>query len=116
MNIYFPQITSTGPVTIDDSMHVDEDESSILPKALNIRSKLDKGSKSNERTKVDPEMQIEGNTKQNKLRKMQFKKDKKKRARNEKTAVNLAGVLENVTLTTYTNKKDDYDFKEDFSL
>lgn len=97
-------------------MNVDEDESSLLPKTLNIRSKLAKSDKTNERTKkVDPEMQIEGNTKQNKLRKMQFKKDKKKRARNEKVAVNLAGVLENVTLTT-VKKKDDYNFKEDFSL
>jgi nuclear GTP-binding protein len=100
---------------MDNSMQVDEDESGILPKTLNIRSKLDKNNKSNERVKSDPEMTIEGNTKQNKLRKMQFKKDKKKKARNEKQAVNLAGVLENVTLTTY-KKNDDYDFKEDFSL
>ncbi|RVE42247.1 hypothetical protein evm_013106 [Chilo suppressalis] len=109
------KINSTGPVSIDNSMQVDEDESGILPKALNIRSKLDKSNKSNERTKSDPEMLIEGNTKQNKLRKMQFKKDKKQKARTEKQATNLAGVLENVTLTTY-KKKDDYDFKEDFSL
>ncbi|XP_028162357.1 guanine nucleotide-binding protein-like 3 homolog [Ostrinia furnacalis] len=109
------KITSTGPVTINDGMQVDEDESSILPKSLNIRSKLDKSNKQNERTKSDPEMAIEGNTKQNKLRKMQFKKDKKKRARNEKVAGNLADVLENVTLTSI-KKKDDYNFKEDFSL
>lgn len=100
---------------MDDGMQVDEDESSILPKSLNIRSKLDKNNKSTERTKSDPEMLIEGNTKQNKLRKIQFKKDKKKKARTEKQAINLAGVLENVTLTTI-KKKDDYDFKEDFSL
>ncbi|KAL0840084.1 hypothetical protein ABMA28_015403 [Loxostege sticticalis] len=109
------KITSTGPVTMDDGMQVDEDESSILPKSLNIRSKLDKNNKSTERTKSDPEMLIEGNTKQNKLRKIQFKKDKKKKARTEKQAINLAGVLENVTLTSI-KKKDDYDFKEDFSL
>lgn len=101
-----------------DEMQVDEDEStSLLPKSLNIRSKLDKTGKGREKTKVDQEMQLEGNQKQNKLRKQQFKKEKKVRARNEKTAVNLAGVLENVTLTTYNNKKDDsYDFKEDFSI
>ncbi|KAL4710532.1 hypothetical protein ACJJTC_008934 [Scirpophaga incertulas] len=109
------KIISTGPVTMESGMEVDEDESAILPKALSIRSKLDKTNNQNERTKADPEMMIEGNTKQNKLRKMQFKKDKKKKARTEKAAVNLAGVLENVTLTTY-KKKDDYDFKEDFSL
>ncbi|KOB70472.1 Guanine nucleotide-binding protein-like 3-like protein, partial [Operophtera brumata] len=79
----------------EDGMQVDEDESSLLPKTLSIRSKLDK-TKRAERTKQDPEMQIEGNTKQNKLRKIQFKKDKKNKARNEKTAVNLAGVLENI--------------------
>ncbi|XP_048484967.1 guanine nucleotide-binding protein-like 3 homolog [Plutella xylostella] len=111
------KITSTGPVTakVEDDMQVDEDESSILPKTLSIRSKLDKSKNAKEKTKADPEMNLEGNMKQNKLRKQQFKKDKKKKARNEKQAVNLAGVLENVTLTTYS-KKDDYDFKEDFSL
>ncbi|XP_026751070.2 guanine nucleotide-binding protein-like 3 homolog [Galleria mellonella] len=110
------KITSTGPVSLlDENMQVDEDESSLLPKALNIRSKLDKSNKSNERTKADPEMLLEGNTKQNKIRKMQFKKDKKKKVRNEKKAVDLAGVLENVTLTN-APKKDDYDFKEAFSL
>ncbi|XP_072940500.1 guanine nucleotide-binding protein-like 3 homolog [Epargyreus clarus] len=111
------KITSTGPVkaALDTDMQVDEDESSLLPKTLSIRSKLDKTGNTKERTKTDPEMLLAGNTKQNKLRKMQFKKDKKKMARNEKQAVNLADVLENVTLTT-VKKKDDYDFKEDFSL
>lgn len=97
-------------------MQVDEEESSLLPKSVSIRAnKQDKATKSNEKSKADPEMLIEGNTKQNKLRKQQFKKDKKKKARNEKQAVNLADVLENVTITSY-KKKDDYDFKEDFSL
>lgn len=99
----------------ENEMQVDEDESSLLPKTLNIRSKLDKNNRTNEKAKVDPEMLLEGNSKQNKLKKLQFKKDKKKKSKNEKQAINLAGVLENVTLTTYT-KKDDYDFKEDFSL
>ncbi|CAG9560702.1 unnamed protein product [Danaus chrysippus] len=109
------KITSTGPViaAVENEMQVDEDESSLLPKTLNIISKLDKSKKTNEKTKSDPEMLIEGNTKQNKLRKMQFKKDKKKKAKNEKQAVNLADVLENVTLTTL-NKSDEYDFKDDF--
>lgn len=111
------QITSTGPVNaaLEDDMQVDDDESSILPKTLNIRSKLDKNNTKKEKSKHDPEMLIEGNTKQNKLRKIQFKKDKKKKARNEKKAVDLAGVLENVTITTI-KKKDDYDFKTDFSI
>lgn len=96
-------------------MQVDDEDSSLLPKSVNIQTKLDKGNKTKEKTKADPEMLIEGNTKQNKLRKQQFKKDKKKKARNEKQAVNLADVLENVTITSY-KKKDDYDFKEDFAL
>uniref|UniRef100_S4PV48 Guanine nucleotide-binding protein-like 3-like protein n=4 Tax=Pararge aegeria TaxID=116150 RepID=S4PV48_9NEOP len=108
------KITSTGPVKVVlDEMQVDEDESSLLPNTLNIRPKLDKTNKSSEKTKADPEMLIEGNTKLNKLRKMQFKRDKKKKARNEKQAVNLADVLENVTLSS-ANKSDVYDFKEDF--
>ncbi|CAH3986471.1 unnamed protein product [Pieris brassicae] len=93
-------------------MQVDED-TTLLPRSVNIRPKLDKTNK-NERTKKDPEMQIEGNTKLNQIRKMQFKKDKKKRAKNEKKAVELADVLETVTLTSIN--KDDYSFKEDFSL
>ncbi|KPJ21537.1 hypothetical protein RR48_00430 [Papilio machaon] len=111
------QITSTGPVkaALEDEMQVDEDESTLLPKKVTIRSKLEKGDKKKGKEKNDPEMQIEGNTKQNKLRKMQFKKDKKKQKKVEKQAVNLADVLENVSLTTY-KKTDDYDFKEDFSL
>lgn len=110
-------IPSTGPVkaALEEDMQVDGEDSSLLPKSVNIRSKLDKAKPSNEKTKSDPEMLLEGNTKLNKLRKMQFKKDKKNKARTEKQAVNLADVLENVTLTTY-KKKDDYDFKEDFSL
>ncbi|XP_073951728.1 nucleostemin 1 [Choristoneura fumiferana] len=108
------KITSTGPVKALDEMQVDEDEASLLPKTLNIRSKLDKTQAANKRAKIDPEMQLEGNTKLNKLRKQQFKRDKKKNAKHEKQAVNLAGVLENVTLTSF--KKDDYNFKEDFSL
>ncbi|XP_023936909.2 guanine nucleotide-binding protein-like 3 homolog [Bicyclus anynana] len=107
------KITSTGPVKALDEMQVDEDESSLLPKTLNIRPKLDKTNKSKDKTKSDPEMLIEGNTKLNKLRKMQFKRDKKKKARNEKQAVQLADVLETVTLTT-GKKNDEYDFKEDF--
>ncbi|KAJ8732990.1 hypothetical protein PYW07_015589 [Mythimna separata] len=112
------KISSTGPVkaALESDMQVDEEDSSLLPKSVSIRAnKQDKGAKSEGKTKADPEMLIEGNTKLNKLRKQQFKKDKKKKARNEKQAVNLADVLENVTITSY-KKKDDYDFKEDFSL
>lgn len=112
--VFCQQITSTGPVKALDEMQVDEDNSSLLPKTLNIRSKLDKTQSANKRAKMDPEMQLEGNTKLNKLRKQQFKRDKKKNAKQDKQAVNLAGALENVTLTTF--KKDDYNFKEDFSL
>lgn len=116
------KITSTGPVAavLPDNMQVDEEDSSMLPKALNIRNRLDKTGKSQEKAKADPEMLLEGNLKQNKLRKMQFKKDKKKKARSDKQAVDLAGVLENVTLTKYPKEDaittDDYDFKEEFSL
>ncbi|CAB3242962.1 unnamed protein product [Arctia plantaginis] len=97
------KISSTGPVkaALGNDMQVDEEDSSILPKSVNIRSKLDKGRKAKEKTKGDPEMQLEGNTKQNKLRKTQFKKDKKKKARNEKQAAGLANILENVTLSTF---------------
>lgn len=98
---------------LEGEMQVDEEDSSILPKSVSIRSKLDKGKKSKEKNKSDPEMQLEGNTKQNKLRKKQFKKDKKKRARNEKQAVGLASIFENVTLSAFQQQNLE-SFKENF--
>ncbi|KAH9645516.1 hypothetical protein HF086_000044 [Spodoptera exigua] len=96
------KMTSTGPVkaALEDDMQVDEEES-LLPKSVSIGSRINKKNKPKEKQKEkeDPEMLIEGNTKQNLLRKKQFKKDKKKKARNDKQAVNLANVLENVTIT-----------------
>lgn len=103
---------SSGPVKYMDEMQVDENEADVLlPKSLSIQAKLAK-SDTNEKVRKDPEMLLEGNTKQNKIRKKQFKKEKKNVARMEKRANNLADVLDTVTLTTF--KKDDYDFKEHY--
>lgn len=91
------KITSTGPVkAAENEMQVDEDESSLLPKKVNIVSKV----VTKTPKKADVDIVMDGNTKLNKLRKMQFKKDKKKRARDEKKAVALSELLDQAVITT----------------
>lgn len=77
-------------------MQVDEDESTLLPKKVNIVSKVVTKTPKN----ADVDIVMDGNTKQNKLRKMQFKKDKKKRARDEKKAVALSELLDQAIITS----------------
>ncbi|KPJ21533.1 hypothetical protein RR48_00449 [Papilio machaon] len=50
------KITSTGPVkaALEDEMQVDEDESTLLPKKVTIRSKLEKGDKKKGKKKTIP--------------------------------------------------------------
>ena len=76
-------------------MQVDEDESSLLPKTLNIAPKIAKSKK----VDVDITNTLDGNTKQNKMRKMQFKKDKKKRTRDEKKAIELSNLMDQAIVT-----------------
>ncbi|CAH0728982.1 unnamed protein product, partial [Brenthis ino] len=91
------KITSTGPVEVADDMQVDEDESNLLPKTLNIAPKMTKTSK---KVDVDISTTLDGNTKQNKMRKMQFKKDKKKRARDDKKAIELSNLMDQAIVTS----------------
>ncbi|XP_026490103.2 guanine nucleotide-binding protein-like 3 homolog [Vanessa tameamea] len=95
------KITSTGPVkAAEDDMQVDEDESVLLPKKVNIVSKV--VTKTPKDSGVD--IVMEGNTKQNKMRKMQFKKDKKKKARDEKKVLALTEMLDQAIVTSVKKK------------
>lgn len=65
--------------------------------------------------KKDPEMELEGNLKLNKLRKKQFKKERKKRNREETAALQLSAGLENFTIKK-KGETENYDFEEDFAM
>lgn len=82
-----------------------------IPEQVKVKIAPKKLKKGEARTKKpDPEMELEGNQKLNRLKKMQFKKEKKERNRREKVATQLAVGLESFTL----NKNDDYQFEVDF--
>lgn len=67
--------------------------------------------------KTDPTMELEGNKSLNKLKRKEFKKQKKDQRRREKVAVQLSAGLENFSLTTSPNKGDkDYSFEKDFDM
>lgn len=67
--------------------------------------------------KVDPEMEIEGNKKLNKIKKMQFKKQKKDLKRRQK-AEKAAGqqISEGLEKVTVTKTSANYDFDADFNM
>lgn len=63
--------------------------------------------------KSNTENVLEGNQQLNRLKKKEFKKEKKTKLKKEKVEIQLSGSLENFTLT---NKIDDYDFDTDFKV
>ncbi|XP_012265621.2 guanine nucleotide-binding protein-like 3 homolog [Athalia rosae] len=110
---------SSGPV--DSAMEIEIQGKKTQQKvAVRPVDKIKKGKKGEAKTtgieprkkKVEPLFEIEGNQRLNKLSKLQFKKDKKERAKREKLAEGLAGVLEDISITT----TDDYDFATDFNM
>lgn len=64
--------------------------------------------------KKQPGMELEGNQQLNKVRKLQFKKEKKKRNRQEKAKLQLAAKVDN-TNTESKDAGENYDF-EDFPV
>lgn len=65
----------------------------------------------------DSEMALEGNQKLNKIRKMQFKKEKKKENRQLKAALKLSESVEKVTLKeNVVSESDNYNFEQDFVM
>nr|XP_034191077.1 guanine nucleotide-binding protein-like 3 homolog [Osmia lignaria] len=104
-------IESSGPVTA--AMEVEMQKETQVKIQNKIKKKVEKAKQNKNETrkkKVDPLFEIEGNQKLNKLNKLQFKKEKKDRARREKVAVKLADQLEGFNITG----PDDYDFSTDF--
>ena len=104
-------IESSGPVTA--AMEVEMQKETQVKVQNKIKKKVEKAKQNKNETrkkKVDPLFEIEGNQKLNKLNKLQFKKEKKDRARREKVAVKLADQLEGFNITG----PDDYDFSTDF--
>lgn len=61
-------------------------------------------------------MALDGNLQLNQLKKRQFKKEKKDRARRERVALQLSAGLENFNLKTAEPVDEDYNFEEDFEL
>ncbi|EGI64119.1 Guanine nucleotide-binding protein-like 3-like protein [Acromyrmex echinatior] len=104
-------INSTGPVSTAMEIEIQKEAEYKVQKKLKKKLQDTKKNKSTERKKKpDPLFEIEGNQKLNKLKKLQFKKEKKERLRREKATTKLAGQLEEFKFTS-----DDYDFNTDFT-
>lgn len=58
-------------------------------------------------------MELEGNLKLNKIKKIQFKKERKKKNREERAALQLSAGLENFTMEN-DKESEEYDFDQDF--
>ncbi|XP_011260911.1 guanine nucleotide-binding protein-like 3 homolog [Camponotus floridanus] len=110
--------TITDPVLIDSSKSVTAMEVEIQQELeFRVQKKLKKKLQNTKKDvaaekkeKLDPLFEIEGNQKLNKLRKLEFKKQKKERAKREKATAKLAGKLEDFKFNS-----DDYDFNTDFT-
>lgn len=107
---------SSGPLDAAMEIEIKEKQSQKKVAVLPV-DKTKKGKKGDKPTameprkkKVEPLFEIEGNQKLNKLNKLQFKKLKKERAKKDKVAAGLAGILEDVQITS----SDDYNFATDF--
>ncbi|XP_011495838.1 PREDICTED: guanine nucleotide-binding protein-like 3 homolog [Ceratosolen solmsi marchali] len=107
------KIDSTGPV----EAVMDIEENKINDKVLTKRARKRLNAKENKnlliqrKRKTDPLFEIEGNQQLNKIKKLQFKKQKKESGRRAKEATELADILGGVNLSL-----NDYDFKTDFSV
>ncbi|XP_020291899.1 guanine nucleotide-binding protein-like 3 homolog isoform X2 [Pseudomyrmex gracilis] len=111
---------TTDPVLIENSepvtaaMEVDTKNQTEfeVQKSKKKTKSAKSGNSVDRKKKLDPLFEIEGNQKLNKLRKLQFKREKKDRVRKEKIANKLAGQLEEFKL----NSSDAYDFNTDLTL
>ena len=109
-------IASSGPVI--SAMEVDLQKQAQIKIQNKLKKKMEKKLEKSKnqvneprKKKTDPIFEIEGNQKLNKLNKLQFKKEKKDRARREKAAIKLADQLGEFNISA----SDDYDFNTDFA-
>ncbi|XP_076754145.1 nucleostemin 1 [Xylocopa sonorina] len=104
-------VESAGPVS--SAMEIELQKEAQIKIQNKMKKKVEKAKKNvNEirKKKTDPLFEIEGNQKLNKLNKLQFKKEKKDRARREKATIKLADQLEGFNISA----SDDYNFNTDF--
>lgn len=118
-------IDSFGPVTLATDMEEDTNSQPGDKKMLSDNINIMKNKVSKKKTKLeskakkpDPEMLLEGNQQLNRVKKLQFKKEKKMERRREKVALQLASGLENFSIVESVKKRedDDYDFNSDFNM
>ncbi|KAF2905753.1 hypothetical protein ILUMI_00430 [Ignelater luminosus] len=118
-------IDSFGPVTevkdMEEDMDVQPGDKQLLGANVNVqttkKNKNKKGKGEPRVKKENPEMQLEGNQKLNKVKKMQFKKQKKMERREEKAALQLASGLQSFSLVSDGNKStNNYNFETDFTM
>ncbi|XP_055300718.1 guanine nucleotide-binding protein-like 3 homolog [Sitodiplosis mosellana] len=107
------EVTSSGPVQMDQKAHIIEDESVSKMEESDDEDSKPKRSRKAEK-KIDPEMLLEGNQTSNKNLKELQKKAKKKGKRNEKKVNAVADVLENFSLDM-SGGDQDYSFEADFN-
>ncbi|XP_060522109.1 guanine nucleotide-binding protein-like 3 homolog [Cylas formicarius] len=114
-------LDSLGPVdSLDNKMDVEDQTGGLLGAnvAVVTKKKLPKKEK-NTAGKADPEMSLEGNQMLNRVKKAQFKKQKKDKRRKEKVALQLSTGLESFSLADDSSSKklkpsEDYDFDTDY--
>ncbi|XP_017784584.1 PREDICTED: guanine nucleotide-binding protein-like 3 homolog [Nicrophorus vespilloides] len=98
---------------VEEKMEDDNKEEDELLKSKVVAAKKVNKKKGEARMKKqDPEMELEGNLKLNKIKKMEFKKAKKQKNRKEKVEHQLSTGLESFSI----KGNDDYDFEVDHSM
>lgn len=101
---------STGPITSAMEVELQKDAEFKLQKKLKKKLEQKPNPTPEQKKKTDPLFELSGNQKLNKLRKLQYKKERKEKVRREKAATKLADQLGEFTLS----KSDNYDFNTDF--
>ncbi|KAF7279950.1 hypothetical protein GWI33_006576 [Rhynchophorus ferrugineus] len=115
-------LDSLGPVDATEAMEEDTEKNDLLDENVTVSNKNKtkpekKPLSESKQKKADPEMLLEGNQKLNQIRKNQFKKEKKQRARRDKVAQQLSAGLENFSLKSDgINSGKNYDFDTDFTM
>lgn len=86
--------------------------------STNKKSKKQKKRNSNAKTKVDAEMQLEGNLQLNQIKKKQFKKERKMKNRKEIAEKQLTNGLNNFTIAgeSTSNDNENYSFETDYVI
>jgi len=110
-------VVSINEMEEDSNMQPGDEK--LLNSNINVETKKKKNKKEKSEARVkkaDPEMQLDGNQKLNKIKKAEFKKQKKMERRKEKVALQLAAGLESFSLTGEQKSDDSYDFSSDFNM